>query len=223
MKPFTSICALTLAAALTFPTLTAVAQEGANPPPPPAGEAEARPHHDGEGKPQHPRRRHHRGGGGQGGRFFGDIGQRLDFTDEQKKGIRDLLNTSRPTLEPLLKSAHQERKALATVSETTPVDEAAIRAQAAKLAALEADLAVQKAHLFSKIQALLTPEQVSKLKDLEGASERLLRGALSRIERQGRRPDGERRGPRKEKKGPREGQKEEAKEPTTEQAAPNAL
>ena len=49
---------------------------------------------------------------------------------------------------------------------TVPVNEAAIRAQATRLARVESDLDVKRAHVAERIRALLTPEQITKLKEL---------------------------------------------------------
>ncbi|HWL53732.1 MAG TPA: periplasmic heavy metal sensor [Chthoniobacteraceae bacterium] len=123
-----------------------------------------------------------RGAGG-----FGHVGSQLNLTDEQRQTIQNLLRETRPTLQPLLEKLDGARKELSKAAEATPVDETAIRAKASDLATTEADLAVQKAQLFSKIKATLTPEQVERLSSLEGASDQLLRGALSRMgNREGR-------------------------------------
>jgi len=118
-----------------------------------------------------------RGGAG----ALGHVGSQLNLTDEQRQTIQNLLREARPTLQPALEKLNAQRKELSKASEATPIDETAIRAKATELASVEADLAVQKAQLFSKIKATLTPEQVERLSSLEGASDQLLRGALSRM------------------------------------------
>ena len=62
-----------------------------------------------------------------------------------------------------------------------PFDETAIRAQAAKVASLEADLAVQRAHVAHDIRAVLTPEQLQKLKDMQINVDARVDGFLHRI------------------------------------------
>lgn len=114
-------------------------------------------------------------------RGFGQVGSQLNLTPEQRQTIQGLLREARPTLQPLLEKLDEQRKQLSKVTESTPIDEAAIRAKATNLATMEADLAVEKAKLFAKIKETLTPEQVERLASLEGASDQLLRGALSRM------------------------------------------
>lgn len=46
-------------------------------------------------------------------------------------------------------------------------DEAAIRTQAAKIAGIEGDMAVQHAHMIQKMRAVLTPEQQAKFKAMQ--------------------------------------------------------
>lgn len=66
-------------------------------------------------------------------------------------------------------------------------NEAAIRARSVKVAAIQADLAVQRAHVGQEIRKLLTPEQKLKLKEfqagMDGKRDRMLSRAIRRIER----------------------------------------
>jgi periplasmic protein CpxP/Spy len=60
-----------------------------------------------------------------------------------------------------------ERRALRTLIQADTIDEAAIRAQSAKVAAIEADLAVQRAHSAQDFRKVLTPEQLQKFKAMQ--------------------------------------------------------
>jgi protein CpxP len=75
----------------------------------------------------------------------------------------------------------QERRALRKTIHTTPVNEAAIRAQAARVAQIEADLDVKRAYVSDRIRAVLTPEQVEKLKELAGSIDEHVDAVLERI------------------------------------------
>ena len=88
------------------------------------------------------------------------------MNDSQKEQIRNILRESRPTAQPLVKQLVQERKGLRDLVQSSPVNEPAIRAQAARVAQIQADLAVQRAHVADRVNALLTPDQVAKLKEL---------------------------------------------------------
>jgi protein CpxP len=65
----------------------------------------------------------------------------------------------------LIKDYIEQRRALREAIHADPIDEAAIRQQSAKVAALGADLAVQRAHIAHDLRAVLTTDQLAKLKD----------------------------------------------------------
>jgi Spy/CpxP family protein refolding chaperone len=90
----------------------------------------------------------------------------IGVTDAQKEQIRAIRREMRPTVAPLVKQLVQERRALRNTIQTTPVNEAAIRAQSARVAQLQADLAVKRAYISERVRSVLTPEQAAKLKEL---------------------------------------------------------
>lgn len=90
----------------------------------------------------------------------------LGVTDAQKEQIRGVMRESRPAMKPLVKQWVLERRALRKAIHTTPVNEAAIRAQSTRVAQLQADLSVKRAYIAERIQAILTPEQFAKLKQM---------------------------------------------------------
>lgn len=91
----------------------------------------------------------------------------LGLTDEQKAQAKEILRQHQPTIQPLVKQSITERRALREVIRAEPVNETAIRAQSAKVAAIEADLAVARAHVVKDLRAVLTDEQIDKLKDMQ--------------------------------------------------------
>jgi protein CpxP len=91
----------------------------------------------------------------------------LGVTDEQKAEVKAILRKHQPAVEPLIKQVVAERRTLRDTIRAETIDEAGIRAQAAKVASLEADLAVQRAHVAHEIRAVLTPEQLEKLKETQ--------------------------------------------------------
>ncbi|MGA2605073.1 MAG: periplasmic heavy metal sensor, partial [Verrucomicrobiia bacterium] len=80
------------------------------------------------------------------GRFAQRLAK-LGVTDAQKAQLKTILRSYQPTVGPLVKEVVTERRALRDTIRAQTVDETAIRAQAAKVASLEADLAVQRAHV----------------------------------------------------------------------------
>ena len=105
----------------------------------------------------------------------------LGVTDAQKQQIHAILRQARPTLQPLVKQYVQERRTLRKTIHTAPVNEAAIRAQAARVAQIEADLDVKRAYVSDRIRAVLTPPQVEKLKELAGSIDEQVDAVLERI------------------------------------------
>jgi len=91
----------------------------------------------------------------------------LGLTDDQKAQVKTVLQQYRPTAGPLIQQLVTERRALRDLIHAQTIDESAIRAQAAKVASVQADLAVVHAHVSHDIRALLTPEQVQKLQDMQ--------------------------------------------------------
>ena len=88
---------------------------------------------------------------------------RLHLTAEQKKDGLAVLRSHQPAIKPLVDRLAEERTALRALSKAPTVDEAAVRAQSARVAAVEADLAVQRAYLAHDLRALATPEQLQTL------------------------------------------------------------
>jgi Spy/CpxP family protein refolding chaperone len=95
------------------------------------------------------------------------ITKELQMTPQQQQQLKDIFARNRPQGEPLRKQFMDERRALRSLIQTDTIDEPAIRAQVARLAAVEADMAVHHAHVSKEIRAILTPEQIAKAKELQ--------------------------------------------------------
>lgn len=105
----------------------------------------------------------------------------LGVSQAQRQQIHAVLCESRPAMKPLVAQYVQERRTLRETIHTAPVDEAAIRAQAARVAQIEADLDVKRAHISERIRAVLTPEQVEKLTQIAGTVDAHVDAVLERI------------------------------------------
>lgn len=106
------------------------------------------------------------------GQHFKRMGTELGLSEKQQQGIQDICTNNRARSEQLMKQLVTERRALRTLIHAEKVDEPAIRAQSAKVAAVKADMEVQHAQTFQQIRALLTPEQAQKLKTIQTNRER---------------------------------------------------
>ena len=101
-------------------------------------------------------KRHH------GHRAFAKIAKKLGMSDPQKAQAKAIFQENRTLAKPTLVSLQAERHQLRNLIQSGSADEGAIRAQSAKVAALQADLAVQRAKGAKQLLALLTPDQQAK-------------------------------------------------------------
>lgn len=98
---------------------------------------------------------------------FTTLTAKLNLSDQQKTRMKDLFTQNRPAVKPVFAKLITEKRALRELIQSGSADEAAIRAQAAKVAVVEADLAVQHAQLAKQFRAILTPEQIEKFKAVQ--------------------------------------------------------
>ena len=111
----------------------------------------------------------------------GRILAQLGVTGEQKAEVKGILRKYQPTVEPMVRQLVDARRALRGTIRAETIDESAIRAQAARVASLEADLAVQRAHIAHDVRATLTPDQIEKLKELQANRDARVDAFLSRV------------------------------------------
>lgn len=111
----------------------------------------------------------HEGEGGCGGRGHhpGFIFKKLGLTDAQKAQAKAIFKANRAVVKPIFASMKTERKNLHALIHADTVDEAAIRAETAKIAGIQADLNVSRAKIGVQFRAILTPEQLATLKALK--------------------------------------------------------
>ncbi len=130
------------------------------------------------------------GGDHEGGRDCGKhagkghrFAEALGLSADQKAQVRAIFEKHRPEFAPLRKEFAAEKRVLRDMIQAGPADDAAIRAQVGKLAATGADLAVRRAQVAREVRAVLTPEQVGKLKALREERERKMERFRERKER----------------------------------------
>lgn len=110
---------------------------------------------------------HQKHGKGHRGDFFKKMARELKLTDQQQTQAKSLFESSRAEHKPLMENLRAERSRMQDLVRSGSADEAAIREQAAKVAALQADLAVSSARAAKQFLALLTPAQAAELKGLQ--------------------------------------------------------
>ena len=109
------------------------------------------------------------GGGQYGGHehhSFKRIAEKLGLTDAQKAQAKAIFQANKEVAKPMYASLRAERKNLQALIHADTVDEAAIRAETAKVAAIQADLNVNRAKVAAQFRAILTPDQLTTLKAL---------------------------------------------------------
>jgi len=124
------------------------------------------------------------GPGGRGGGPFGMLGpelRALDLTDAQREQVRAVMESHRDEQKAVGDRMMAARKALDDAIAADTIDEAAIRAKALELGAVEADAAVMRAKVRAAVFALLTPEQVKKAKELRSEMEQQMKAGRGRM------------------------------------------
>jgi Spy/CpxP family protein refolding chaperone len=115
------------------------------------------------------------------GRIFQRIAEKLNLTDGQKAQIKTVLSSEKDALVPLLGQMHDARKALRSAIHASDANETSVRAAAARVAAVEGDLAVERMKIYGKIAPILTDEQRQKIADFEQRADNLVDDVIARI------------------------------------------
>jgi Spy/CpxP family protein refolding chaperone len=109
------------------------------------------------------------------------LGDKLNLTADQRTQIKAVLVADKDTLAPLLSSLHEARVGLRTSIRAGDATEASVRAASAKVAAAEADLAVERMKLYAKIAPILTDAQRQQLAELEQRADEFVDNVITRI------------------------------------------
>ncbi len=108
----------------------------------------------------------HTGAFGSGG-FLGErIADRLDLSDEQREQIRAVRESYSEETRLLVETLATERRALGDAIRADVLDEGLIREAAARVALIEADLAVQRARIGGDVRQVLTPDQFEQAQEM---------------------------------------------------------
>ena len=120
----------------------------------------------------------HKHRGERGAHFFNRMAKELGLTEQQKTQAKALKESLRSENKEFFEGMVTEKRKLRSLVHSGTADEAAVRAQAAKVAAAEAELAVKKAQGAKQFLALLTPEQVNKYHALQDKREAKREGKM---------------------------------------------
>ena len=95
---------------------------------------------------------------------FKMFAKKLGLTDAQKAQAKAIFQGNKDVVKPIISNLRTERKNLQGLMHADTIDEAAIRAETAKIALMQADLNVNRAKVGAQFRAILTPAQQAILK-----------------------------------------------------------
>jgi protein CpxP len=96
--------------------------------------------------------------------------KQLDLSDAQREQIKALMQKEHPAMKPLMLQLHGLQQQLKQYSEGT-YDEAKVQALVTQQSQTLVQLKVQETRIHSEIYQLLTPDQQTKLKEIEANHE----------------------------------------------------
>ncbi|NVN92881.1 MAG: Spy/CpxP family protein refolding chaperone [Desulfuromonadales bacterium] len=115
-------------------------------------------------------------GGEHGGQYqhhnFKKIEKKLGLTDAQKAQAKAIFQGNRDVVKPIIANLRAEHKNLQTLIHADTIDEAAIRLETTKIAGIQADLNVNRAKVGAQFRAILTPAQLTILKNMHQKCQR---------------------------------------------------
>jgi periplasmic protein CpxP/Spy len=116
-------------------------------------------------------------GAGPGGPLgmFRMLGRRLNLTDTQRDQLRGIADAHKDEWKALADRARAAHEALMGAVTADGVDEALIRAKAADVAAVQADIAVASAYVHAEAWQILTPEQQAQARQFKAEARNRLR------------------------------------------------
>ena len=89
----------------------------------------------------------------------------LDLTEAQQGQVKSIMDSHRDEVRAAGLKIGVAREAMATLLEADQIDESAIRAKSAEVAAADADAAIIQAKIRQEIFGILTAEQLQKAKE----------------------------------------------------------
>src|SRR5258708_31546107 len=113
------------------------------------------------------------------GRFLARAIDKLGLSPDQVARIKTELSGEKDALTGILTSLHDARIGLRETIQKPGASETSIRAAAAEVGAVEADLAVERAKLYGKISPILTAEQLAKVNEFQQRADDFVDGAIA--------------------------------------------
>jgi protein CpxP len=95
------------------------------------------------------------------------LGPRIGLTDAQKDQIKAIADTHKDDWKALADRSRAAHMAVDAAISADTIDEATIRQKSAEAAAVEADIAVARAHARAEVWQILTADQKTQLKTMQ--------------------------------------------------------
>ena len=95
------------------------------------------------------------------------LGPRIGLTDAQKDQIKAIADTHKDDWKTLADRSRAAHIAVDAAISADTIDEASIRQKSAEAAAVEADIAVARAHARAEVWQILTADQKAQLKTMQ--------------------------------------------------------
>ena len=115
------------------------------------------------------------------GHFMKRVAEKLNLTGDQRIQIKAVLAGEKDALAPLLAAIHETRKNLRAAIRASDANETSVRAASAKVAAAEADMAVERMKLFGKIAPILTDAQRRRFAYLQQHADEFVDNVITRL------------------------------------------
>jgi Spy/CpxP family protein refolding chaperone len=112
----------------------------------------------------------HGHGWGMRGPMGGIPFKELGVTDEQRTQIKAVMQKEHSTMKPLMQQMHQMKQQLKQYEEGT-FDQAKVQALVSQQAQTLVQLKVEESRIHNELYQLLTPDQQTKLKEIEATHE----------------------------------------------------
>jgi Spy/CpxP family protein refolding chaperone len=111
------------------------------------------------------------------------LGARLGLTDSQKDQIKAIADSHKDDWKALADRGRAAHIALDDAIRADNVDEALIRQKAADASAVEADMAVARAHAHAEVLQILTADQKAQLKTMQAEMKKRMAARKSKVRR----------------------------------------
>jgi len=104
------------------------------------------------------------------------LGRELNLTDAQRDQVKTIAQSHASEWQALAERERTTRTALNAVVTADTIDEAAIRQKSSEVAAVDADMAVARAHAHAEVMQILTADQKAQLKAMQSKRPRQNQG-----------------------------------------------